>query len=78
MIQKGKTRRTREKFFQVPLFEPQLSHGLAWDRTRVFAARGQRPVGMCVVSNLNSIRQFIPPEGTTIGVIRERAEETVY
>jgi len=71
MIQTGKIRRTREKTFLLPLCPPQLAHGLARDRNQAFAVRGQRPVGMCVASNLNSIGQFITAAGTTVGGIRE-------
>ena len=32
-----------EKPIPVPLHPPQISHGLAWDRIRVYAVRGRRP-----------------------------------
>jgi hypothetical protein len=69
MIQTGRTRRTREKPFLVSLFPTQLSHGLARDLTLAFAVRGQKSVGICVASNLNSIRQFITAAGISIGCI---------
>ena len=78
MILTGKTRKTREKPFLVPICPPQLSHGLARDRSWVFAVRGQRPVGMCVASNLNSVRQFITAAGTTVDGIQEIEEEIFY
>jgi len=37
----GKTRRTWNKLLPVPPRPPQMSNGLAWDRTRVFPARGR-------------------------------------
>jgi hypothetical protein len=40
--------------------------------------RGQRSVGMCVASSLNSILQFITETGTTIGGIREIEEGSLY
>jgi hypothetical protein len=77
MIQTGKTRRTRDKPLLLPLCPPQLSKGLVRHRTRSSAVRGQRPIGMCVASNLNTIHQFIAAAGTTVAM-RETLEETIY
>jgi len=78
MIQTGKTRKTRVKPFLVSLCPPQLSHALARDRSRAFAVRGQRPVGMFVASNLNSVPQLITAAGTTVDGIQEIEEEIFY
>jgi hypothetical protein len=78
MIQTGKTWRTREKLFLVPLCPPHLSHGLAHDRSRASVVRGQTSVGMCVASNLNTIRQFVTAAGSTVSAIREAEEGTLY
>ena len=36
----------------------------------------QRPVGVCVASNLNTLLQFISAAGTTVGGMREAEVET--
>jgi hypothetical protein len=38
----GETEVLGEKPVTVPLCSPQISHGLAWDRTRVNTVRGRR------------------------------------
>jgi hypothetical protein len=42
MILTGETEVLGEKPFAVPIFSPQISHNLAWNRTRGCAVKGQR------------------------------------
>jgi hypothetical protein len=42
MILIGETEILGEKLVTVPLCPPQMSHGLAWDRTRASAVKGKQ------------------------------------
>ena len=53
MILTGDTEVLREKPVTVPLCPPQMSHGLAWDRTRASAVKGKQLTACAMALPLN-------------------------
>jgi len=55
MIVTGETEVLRENPVTVPLCPPQMSRGLAWDRTRTSAVKGKQLTACAMALPLNAI-----------------------